>query len=90
MMDNITYQNFRNFIWFLKYCINKIDPFEDIHKEDVALFPTWQYFLCDLTYQIGLINLVSLFLLGKRRIFWDVPRILWKTPRLLSDKKNLI
>ena len=39
MLDNIRYQNFRNFIWFLEYCINKIYPFEDIHKEDVALFP---------------------------------------------------
>ena len=39
MLDNITYQNFRNFIWFLEYCINKIYPFEDIHKEDIALFP---------------------------------------------------
>ena len=90
MMDNITYQNLRNFIWFLEYCINKIYPFEDIHTEDVALFPTRQYFPCDLTYQISLLSLVSFFLLGKRRIFWHVPRILWKTPKLLPDQKDFI
>ena len=58
------------------------------HKEGLVLFLVYQYFQCNLTYQISLISLASLLYKEREQIFLDVPLTFWKIPKLVQGKKK--